>query len=153
MKIEEVKDRFIEEVGELGANLGLNRLTIQLYGLLFLEGRSLSLDEMVEELKVSKGNISLNIRTLERWGAVRKVWVKGSRKNFYQANKDVVKVVSQKIRTGLKGRLCSLKENMEKLERGTKEDAEGKAKNYRKGIKESLKIIDQADSFLTFSSN
>jgi DNA-binding transcriptional regulator GbsR (MarR family) len=55
----------------------------------------------MERLKVSKGNISLNIRELEKWGAVRNVWVKGSRKDFYEANLDVKKIIGNKIKSGI----------------------------------------------------
>src|SRR5262249_16050813 len=35
-----------------------------------------------------KGNISVNIRMLEGYGLARKVWVKGTRKDYYEAARD-----------------------------------------------------------------
>jgi DNA-binding transcriptional regulator GbsR (MarR family) len=49
--------------------------------------------------------VSLNIRELEKWGAVRSVWVKGSRKDYYEADLDVKKVVGNKLKTGIQKRV------------------------------------------------
>jgi len=41
---------------------------------------------MQERLGISRGSASMTVRQLEQWGAVRKVWVKGDRKDYYEAN-------------------------------------------------------------------
>jgi DNA-binding transcriptional regulator GbsR (MarR family) len=41
---------------------------------------------MQEHLGISKGSASMTVRQLGQWGAVRKVWVKGDRKDYYEAN-------------------------------------------------------------------
>lgn len=98
---------FIRIVGELGANLGLNRSVGQIYGLLYMSDKPLSLDTIVEELKMSKGSVSLNIRELERWGAVKKIWVSGSRKDFYEADSDFINIIYKRI----KGRMEKILNN------------------------------------------
>ena len=104
-KLEKARDNFIETVGQLSASLGLSRVAGQLYALLYLGNGPLSLDDMVKVLKISKGNVSVNIRELEKWGAVRKVWVKGSRKDHYKAELDVLKVVANRLKEGLQRRM------------------------------------------------
>ena len=74
-KLEMAQHKFMEGIGRMCHTFGFNKLLAQLYALLYLNGRPFSLDEMVEVLGVSKGNISVNIRELERWGAVKNVWV------------------------------------------------------------------------------
>jgi DNA-binding transcriptional regulator GbsR (MarR family) len=88
--IEKALDRFIESAGKISANmLGMvNKVGGQIYALLFLSREPLSLDEVAETLQVSKGNISVNIRLLEDFKLVKKVWVKGSRRDYYEANRD-----------------------------------------------------------------
>jgi DNA-binding transcriptional regulator GbsR (MarR family) len=66
------------------------------------------LDEISEWLQVSKGNVSINIRELENWGAVRKVWVKGSRKDYYEANLDIKKVIANKLRSSVQKRMVEI---------------------------------------------
>ena len=104
-KLEMAQDKFIESIGKLAESFGLNQFIAQLYAVLYLSDKPLSLDELVERLNVSKGNISLNIRELERWGAVNNIWVKGSRKDYYEANPDIRKVVADKLRSGAQKRI------------------------------------------------
>ncbi len=84
---------FIEAAGKISANmLGMvNKVGGQIYALLFLSREPMSLDEMAAALQISKSNISINIRLLEDSKLVRKVWVKGSRRDFYEACRDYPK--------------------------------------------------------------
>ena len=88
--LEKALDRFIESAGKISANmLGMvNKVGGQIYALLFLSREPLSLDDISEILQVSKGNVSVNIRLLEEFKLVKKIWVKGSRRDFYEANRD-----------------------------------------------------------------
>jgi len=103
----EARDNFIESAGRTTQGFGLGRIIGQLYALLFFSPDSLSLDDMVEELKVSKGSVSTNIRELEKWGAVKKVWIKGSRKDFYEAEVEFMKVIRGGILPFLRRKLSS----------------------------------------------
>jgi len=102
-------ERSIEEIVEAGSNLaaslGLNRVAGELYCLLFMSPGPLCLDDMMKSLKISKGQESTNIRTLERWQAVRKIWVKGTRKDYYEANCNTLKIVTAQLRLGLVERI------------------------------------------------
>ena len=97
-------DTFIQGAGKVsGALLGMiNKVGGQIYALLFLSEEPLSLDDISDRLAVSKSNVSINIRMLEDVGLVRKVWVKGSRKDYYAAErvypKKVLKDFLDKIR-------------------------------------------------------
>ena len=88
--LEKALDRFIESAGKISANmLGMvNKVGGQIYALLFLSREPLSLDDISETLQVSKGNISVNVRLLEEFKLVKKVWVKGTRRDYYEANRD-----------------------------------------------------------------
>lgn len=86
----QARDGFIESAGKISANmLGMvSKVGGQIYALLFLARSPMSLDEIAEVLKLSKGNISVNIRMLEGYGLARKVWVKGTRKDYYEVARD-----------------------------------------------------------------
>lgn len=105
--LEAALDTFIESAGKISANmLGMvNRVGGQIYSLLFLSREPLSLDEISEILQVSKGNISVNVRLLEEIKLVKKVWVKGSRRDYYEANRDyprkLLKGFFDRIREGI----------------------------------------------------
>ena len=104
-ELEKIRDSFIEAMGQLSASLGLNQVVGQLYALLYLSSKPLSLDDMVEILKISKRNASVNIRELERWEAVRRVWVKGSRRDYYESKSDVLRVALNHLKEGLQRRM------------------------------------------------
>jgi DNA-binding transcriptional regulator GbsR (MarR family) len=99
------QDMFVESAGKLAAGFGINQFMAQLYAVLYLSDKPLSLDDLAERLKASKGNISLNIRELEKWGAVKNIWVKGSRKDYYSAEQDIRKVAANKVKTGVRKRI------------------------------------------------
>lgn len=105
-KFDVAQDKFIENVGKLCDSFGLNKFLAQLYAVLYLSEKPLSLDEIVERLSVSKGNVSINIRVLENWGAVRSVWVKGSRKDYYEANLDFKGVILKRAKTAIQKRIA-----------------------------------------------
>ena len=85
--LSQVRQNFIEGAGNIAVSLLgiLNRVCGQIFALLFLSKDPLSLDDIVEKLGVSKGNVSVNIRILEDYKLVKKVWIKGSRRDYYEA--------------------------------------------------------------------
>jgi len=107
-KLELAQDKFIERIGNMCNKFGLNHFMAQLYSVLYLSNKPLSLDDLVERLKVSKGNVSVNIRELERWGAVRQIWIKGSRKDFYVAEEDIKKIISERVKSSILKRVTEV---------------------------------------------
>lgn len=79
------KWEMIEAGARTAESFGLNALLGRIYMTLYLQNKEQSLDEVADFLGVSKASISIACRQLESWGAVRKVYVKGDRKDYYQA--------------------------------------------------------------------
>lgn len=132
-KLELAEEKFIGHIGNLCNKFGLNNFIAQLYGVLYLSSRPLSLDELSEKLKASKGNTSINIRELERWGAVRRVWVKGSRKDFYEAELDFKKVLAERIRLSFQKHMSEMSSMIEKFNQLVK-SASGELSEEEKDI-------------------
>ena len=80
--------RFIEAGGRTTQSFGLGRMIGQIYAFLYLCDAPRCLDDIAEGLAVSKASVSIAVRQLEGWLAVRKVWVKGDRKDYYEAETD-----------------------------------------------------------------
>ncbi len=91
------QDIFLDRINHICNKLGLNSIMAQLYAILYLSNKALSLDDMVERLKISKGSASVNIRALESYGAVRRVWIRGSRRDYYEADTDIVRVMMDRV--------------------------------------------------------
>ncbi len=113
--LELAQDKFMDSIGQLAGSVGFNHFIAQLYAVLYLSDKPLSLDDLVDRLKASKGNVSLNIRELEKWGAVKNIWVKGSRKDYYEADPDIKKLVMNKIKSGVQKRLGRVSEMMDEF--------------------------------------
>lgn len=96
--VQELREGLMEAMGRITSFWGFSKIMGQLYGLLYLSPRPLTLDEMAESLAISKGNVSINIRALERWSMVKGVWVKGDRKDYYEAETDFWKIVKGVLR-------------------------------------------------------
>ena len=89
MNYEEAKDKFINTWGSLGSLWGINKAMAQIQALLFISTKPLSMEEIMEELKISRGNTSMNLRQLMDWGIVTKELIPGQRKEFFKTEKDV----------------------------------------------------------------
>jgi len=78
--------RFIQDAGNATQSLGLGRAIGQIYAFLYFSPGPRNLGDMQHALGISKGSASMVVRQLEQWSAVRKVWVKGDRKDYYEAS-------------------------------------------------------------------
>ncbi|SEF50170.1 DNA-binding transcriptional regulator GbsR, MarR family [Halpernia humi] len=89
MKLTEAKEKYIQTWGTFATNWGINRTMAQVHALLLSSPNPLSTDEVVEHLQISRGNANMNLRALMDWGIVKKEIIKGERKEFFSADKDV----------------------------------------------------------------
>ncbi len=92
-QLDEVRHGIMDTLGRITSFWGFSKIMGQLYGMLYLSATPMTLDQMAENLEISKGNVSINIRALERWNMVRPVWVKGDRKDYYEAETDFWKII------------------------------------------------------------
>jgi DNA-binding transcriptional regulator GbsR (MarR family) len=113
--VQEIREGLMEAMGRITSFWGFSKIMGQLYGLLYLSPKPLTLDEMSESLSISKGNVSINIRALERWSMVKAVWVKGDRKDYYEAETDFWKIVKGVLREREKKEFDLALESVSKL--------------------------------------
>ncbi|HWR58570.1 MAG TPA: hypothetical protein VN328_06750 [Thermodesulfovibrionales bacterium] len=96
--ITEIHENTMEALGRISSFWGFSKIMGQIYGLLYLSPKPLTLDDMAKSLSASKGNVSINMKALERWNMVRQIWVKGDRKDYYEAETDFWKIVRGVLR-------------------------------------------------------
>ena len=85
----EATRRFVEAWGAMGALWGINRSVARVHALLMASEKPLSLDEIADRLRISKGNASMSLRELRTFGVVRQVEAPGDRRDFYVTEPDV----------------------------------------------------------------
>ena len=95
MKSNEAKKEFIQAWGSLGSSWGINRTMSSIHALLMSSPKALSTEEIMEELQISRGNANMNIRALIDWGLVKKRFIPGERKEFFEAGKDIWEIARQ----------------------------------------------------------
>jgi DNA-binding transcriptional regulator GbsR (MarR family) len=83
------REEFVAQWGALGTQWGINRTMAQIHALLMTSPQAMCTDDVMEALEVSRGNAHTNIKELVNWGLVRMIVVKGDRRDFYEAEKDV----------------------------------------------------------------
>ena len=81
--------RFTDRLAVLFENDGQPPIAGRIFGLLLLSDDALSLDELAEDLGVSKASASTNARLLAQLGVVEQVRRPGSRRNFYRMAPDL----------------------------------------------------------------
>lgn len=92
-----VNESTVAGIGRLARFFGFNDVMGRLYGTLLLNPEPLSLDDLADQLQISKGSVSMNMRDLERWGMAKEVWMRGERKKYYQAESDMWQVIRSVI--------------------------------------------------------
>lgn len=106
---------FARLAGDMAEEFNFNRSLGQIYGLLYMQDAPLALEDIGRRLSMSKGNVSINIRQLEAWGAVRPLSVVGSRKDYYEANRDIKAVALRRLSEGVTKRLDHAERRMSAL--------------------------------------
>lgn len=117
-QLEEYRNVIIEAFGSSVGVYGMNETIGRIYGLLYLESEPLSLNAIAEHLGVSKATISINIRLLLELKMVHKVWQKGSRKDFYTAERDFEMIIQEVIRNKELKQVTLVKESISRAMAG-----------------------------------
>lgn len=85
----QARQMLVRRWGEMGGYWGISRTMAEIHALLFVSERPLCTDEIMAELKISRGSASTNLRSLVDWGLVQRVHKLGDRKEYFQAESDV----------------------------------------------------------------
>jgi len=89
----EAELRAADATGQLMEFWGFRRHMGRLWTVLYLSPEPMTTAELSETLQLSSSAVSLSLGELVRWGAVRKTWLPGERKDFYRAESNVWKLL------------------------------------------------------------
>lgn len=87
--LEQSKAMFVRRWGEMAAYWGISRTMAELHALLFASPGPLCTDDIMEQLAISRGNASMNLRSLVDWGLIERVHRRGERREYFVARPDV----------------------------------------------------------------
>lgn len=149
MNLDEAKEQFIQTWGTLGSNWGINRTMAQIHALLMVSPESLSTEDIMNHLNISRGNTNMNTRELIAWGLVRKELKPGERKEYFVAEKDIWEVSQCIIRERKRRELDPMRKAIESLS-DVEGDKNDKAyQTYMEVVKEIQGISSTADTVLS----
>lgn len=146
MNIQEGKERFIQSWGALGSSWGINRTMAQIHALLLISPHSLSAEDIMEELKISRGNANMNIRALIDWGLVYKELKPGERKEYFIAEKDMWEVVRNIITQRKKKELEPMLKVLDEISSVEGDDAE--TQEFTQVVRDIKLFSNKADATL-----
>ena len=84
LKLDKWEEAVIDLFLNAANSFGLPKSYGQIYGLLFCRDLSLSMDEIMELLQISKGSASQGLRALRQLGAITTVFASGDRKGAFR---------------------------------------------------------------------
>ncbi|HET8540004.1 MAG TPA: MarR family transcriptional regulator [Anaeromyxobacter sp.] len=87
-----------DAVGAIMELWGFRRQLGRIWAVLFLSDRPLAAPDLCERLRISTGLLSMSLAELRRWGVVRSVEIPGDRKEHFEAETHVWKLVSRVLR-------------------------------------------------------
>jgi len=96
-------ERFILHWGDMGSQWGVNRTVAQIHALLYVSERPLTAEEIAATLGVARSNVSNSIRELLGWELIRRVPIRGDRRDHFEAVSDIWELV-RRIAAGRKAR-------------------------------------------------
>ncbi len=90
--------RIADAIGALIEHWGFKRNMGRVWAVLYLEQVPLSAADLGERLSLSSGAMSMLLAELGQWGVVKKAWMPGERREYYEAETSIWKMVSRVLR-------------------------------------------------------
>lgn len=141
MNNQEAKQEFINLWGVLGSQWGINRSMAQIHALLLLTPDTLSTEDIMDELQLSRGNANMNIRELINWNLVYKQFVPGERREYFQAEHDVWTIATRIMNERKKRELVPAKNVVQKIRKEKLDEDNEESKHI-------IKTVSDMDDFL-----
>ncbi len=144
-KLLQAKEEFVAQWGALGTQWGINRTMAQIHALLMTSPHPMCTDEVMESLAASRGNAHANLKELVNWGLVRMIVIKGDRRDFYEAEKDVWQIFTIIARERKRREIDPALAILNKCAEETKDLKSVEAKAFHNQMK-------QLEDFVSFAS-
>jgi HTH-type transcriptional regulator, glycine betaine synthesis regulator len=142
------QELFILEWGRMSSSWGINRTMAQIHALLFITGRPLEVNEIMDRLQISRGNASMNLRELMDWGIVRRFRQPGDRKDTYVSESDpyqmFLRVVRERKRREIDPTADAIREVIAKLPEHSEVADESLLRSRLQALSEIFDLLDVA---------
>ena len=100
---------------QLSRALGQRPSIAEIYGLLFISPRPLTMEDLIERLRLSNGSASQGLKYLRDLGAVRIVEVAGARRTHYEAVAELRSLAGNFLRQQVSAHLSDSETRLEQI--------------------------------------
>src|SRR5438132_13569486 len=118
-RLSEIDDQFVGLWRTMSSLWGISPTMAEIHGRLYITRAALSMDDIMARLKISRGNVSMNLSKLAEWGLIRRVHKRGDRRDYYESLRDVWEiftlVAAQRKRREIDPILNTLRQCKERL--------------------------------------
>lgn len=146
----EVRSNLVDLGGRTAQDLGFSRIAGQILVFLYLTDGDCPLDQIEEELGLSKASVSIAARQLESMGLLKRCWRQGDRRSFYRTADNLGDVFREGMVAVLRRKLDQaggdLSDALAKLEQV--QDQGGEIKFLSGRIQRAKSLRDRADRLL-----
>ncbi len=133
----------VEAVGNVIEFWGFKRNHGRVWALLYLRGEPYNAAEIERELELSKGGVSMLLRDVERWGVIRRVRVPQDTAWRYEAETDMVRMVTRVIEEREASFIGRISADLEEAKRLAKEG--GVAPERLARLEKMVTLAEQAE--------
>ena len=147
-ELSSARDEFVASWGALGSGWGVNRTLAQIHALLAASAKPLSTDDIMKELKISRGNANGSLRELVGWGLIRSVVKKGERKEHFEAEKDIWRMFRIVIGERKRREVTPALEVLRRVEEKTKAIKSAEAQQFHSFIKDLRQFVEMGEKIM-----
>mgnify|MGYP000052602844 CR=1 FL=1 len=145
MKLKEAQMEFIQTWGAVGSAWGIPRSMAQIHALLLSNADGLSTEEVMGEIKLSRGNVNINLRELINWGLISKQNKLGERKEFFKAEHEIWSVAKRIIEERKKREFVPIQNLLKELKQTKIEGPKSEVAHFNGLINELDTFLSQMD--------
>lgn len=141
MQLEKAKMEFVQTWGSIGSAWGIPRSMAQIHALLLASKEALSTEDVMETIKLSRGNVNINMRELINWRLVTKQNKIGERKEYFTAQSDIMSMAQNIVEERKRRELQPVLLLLDKMKNEELEGNQEEVEHFRK-------IMDDLDDFI-----
>ncbi|MBN1645919.1 hypothetical protein JW868_02670 [Candidatus Woesearchaeota archaeon] len=97
MPLSDIENDFMELGLKIFKSLGMDTLMSKLFTLIYITPKEISAEELADKTGYSHSSVSMKMKIFEATGQVQRLKKPGSKKVYYQMDKDLNKVVKAKM--------------------------------------------------------
>ncbi|NNM85142.1 MAG: MarR family transcriptional regulator [Phycisphaerales bacterium] len=94
----QARREFVDLWGQMAPHWGISRAMAQIHAVLMVWPSPMTAEQIMIELHISRGSVSMVLRDLETWGIVRRSSNAGDRKDYFSSEDDVWTIFSNIFR-------------------------------------------------------